>query len=158
MNTNKIIKFISLCVLSGSIFPSVAEKYKLEELLNADQAKLNSYFAGHEYLDVELNLRLTEIGNDKTININKLKAKQLSEKNGFSIEVSAGPYYLQMPNQVFEGEPICQAGMVSAGATVYSLENGGALEFIHSCGSAGCGYTFNYYMRPVAEICGVLSK
>lgn len=148
----RTITFLSLCAFSGALC-AASDSYKLEELINSDKAKLNSYFEGNKILAVELDLLLKEIGSEDARSIKTLEAKQFTEKDGFYIEIPTGPYYLEIPNQFIEGDPICRTGLVSAGVAIYSVKSGVTLELHHSCGSSGCGYTLNYRIRPAIEMC-----
>jgi|GEM_PF-3308203 len=149
-------------LLIGAFFSSYAlacsNQYALEDIFSYDQKNLMRVFELSDVVSIATNLKLNAIGGGEPIILTSLDAKALKAKDGFYMEIPGGQYYLEVPNQLLKGNPICKHGMVSSGSTIYSIDNNSSLESIHSCGSAGCSYHFTYSLLPAVEMCKVLTQ
>ena len=130
----------------------------LDNLAKQDRNSLMETFKNSPTIEVEVNLSFIEIGSDKEHLLKRVTAKPLPNFEGFTFSVPNKQQYLSQRSNILSTQPICKIGLVSAGKAVYKIFEISSLELIHSCGTNGCGYEFNYHTLPAEEVCKVVMK
>lgn len=146
-------KFIVLLALVLP-FSTLSQTLTFEELVAFDVASLERKFAPEERFDVRVDLSLFSIGSDNKELIETVIATKTA--NGFQLEVPHGPYYITAPNKLVAGSLVCKSGMTSSGAEVFQAEDNRSIQFVYSCGTAGCGYTIRYEFVTSDKLCDSL--
>ncbi|MEI8706262.1 hypothetical protein [Pseudoalteromonas sp. B62] len=152
----RLYKLAVLSVLASGCLSANESTIPLNEIALMDRQSLIEIFKESPTVEIEVNLTFNEIGSDKEDLLKKITAKPLPNFEGLTFSVSNKQQYLSKKNNLISTQPICKAGLVSAGKTVYKKSKTSALELIHSCGTSGCGYDFKLHLLPAKEVCKVL--